>query len=140
MKRIVIFSVIVASIFLYISCDTPISKYETKDADEKQIVSLLNTFCDACNSGDLTKLQSIFHDDGVFNSVRGGKVTKSKMTEKNSEWFTISGKIKLKNPNFTIGDDDATVTVQGKHGAHYTTGHRFTLIKVNDRWLIANFQ
>ena len=140
MTKALLISLAFSTLLIVNSCDSSIEKYNPKNEDEKQIVSLLITFCDACNSGDLTKLQSIFHDYGVFNSVRGGKVTKSKMTEKNPEWFTISGKIKLKNPKFTMGDNDATVTVQGKHGTHYTTGHRFTLIKENDRWLIVNFQ
>ena len=140
MRRLLFVSSVLSVIWLFHSCDSSLKSYKPKNEDEKQIVKLLDTFCDACNNGDLTMLQSIFHDGGVFNSVRGGKVTKGKMTEKNPEWFTMSGKIKLNNPKFIIGNDDATVTVQGKHGAHYTTGHRFTFTKVNGRWLIINFQ
>ena len=140
MKRILFVVLSLSSLLISTSCDTPIEKYKPKNEDEKQIIALLNTFCDACNSGDLAELQSIFHEEGIFNSVRGGKVTKSQMTEKEPEWFTISGKIKLKNPKITFGNNEARVTVQGKHGTHYTTGHRFTLAKENDRWLIMEFR
>ena len=140
MRRILLVFLTLNLFLIFNSCDTPLNKYQPKNEDEKQIIALLESFCDACNNGDLAKLQSIFHDEGVFNSVRGGKVTKSQITEKESEWFTVSGKIKLKNPDFTLGSSDATVTVQGKHGTHYTTGHRFTLAKENDRWLIKEFR
>jgi len=136
MKR-TLFIIFILSIFLlFNSCDTPLNEYQAKNEDEKQIIALLNTFLEANNSGDLINLQKTFHDNGIYKSLRGGQVTKSQITETQPEWFTIAGKIELKNPEIKIAENEATVQVKSKHGAHFTSSEIFTLIKENNRWLI----
>ena len=136
MKRIIFIWIVLSTFLQFISCETSINEYKPKNDDEKQIIALLNTYVDSCNNGDLKRLQTTFHDGGIYNSVRGGQVTKSEITQKDPEWFTIAGKIQLKNPEFEINGNKATVLVTARHGKHYKGASLFTLVKEDKQWLI----
>jgi hypothetical protein len=136
MKRIIFIGFLLSTVLLFISCETSINEYKPKNEKEKQIIALLNTFVDSCNNGDLKRLQDTFHDGGIYNSVRGGQVTKSEITQKDPEWFTVAGKIELKNPEFEINGNLATILVTARHGNHYKGASLFTLVKEDNQWLI----
>jgi hypothetical protein len=93
----------------------------------------LNTYRDARNSGDLVKLQSTFHDDGIYISGRGGQFTKETLSQVN--W--AEEKLELYNPAFEIDDNEAKVTVTAKYlSGTWKINQIYTLVKENDRWLI----
>ena len=136
MRRILYVSVVLSFILLLNSCDSSLNSYKPKNEEERQIISLLITFSDACNKGDLTKIKSVFHENGVYNGVRGGQVTKSQITETDPKWWTLAGKIQIKNPEFKINEEEAEVLVKVKHGAHFSKYSVFNLKKSGDQWLI----
>ena len=118
------------------SCDTPLNDYQPKSEDEKQIIVLLNTYLDARNEGDLSRLQSTFHDNGVYISNDGIKVPKAEIVKTESEWWVSGGKVELLNPEIKIKGKDATVLATEKHGTHFKTAGLYTLVKENVNWLI----
>jgi hypothetical protein len=127
---------LISAVVFTTSCDTSISEYEPKNEDEKQIISLLSTFVDAGNAGDLATIAVSFHDSGTYKSVRGAQITKNQIAETKPEWWTVSGNVRLANPKMTVSKDRAKVVVTAKHGAHYKTTTVFTVVKENQRWLI----
>jgi hypothetical protein len=133
MKRIIFIGFLLSTVLLFFSCGTSINEYKPKNENEKQIIALLSTYVDSCNNGDLKRLQATFHDGGIYNSVRGGQITSSEITQKDPEWFTIAGKIQLKNPEFKINGNQATVLVTARHGNHYKGASLFKLIKQNNQ-------
>ena len=136
MKRILFVFLTLPMFFLLSSCDTPISKYETKNEDEKQIIALLENYLDARNSGDMSRLQSTFHEDGVYLSNDGIEVPRSKITEMDPEWWVQGGKLKLLNPEIKLNGSEAEVLVKTKHGTHYQITNYYTLTKVDNQWFI----
>ena len=56
MKMSLYFSLVLVVFLLFNSCDTPLSKYEPKNDDEKIILKLLYTYVDARNNGDMNAL------------------------------------------------------------------------------------
>ena len=136
MKGIIFSNVILSAIFLFISCDTPINKYDTKNEDEKQIIALLENYLDARNNGDMNRLQSTFHEDGVYLSNDGIKVPRSEIAKMDPEWWVQGGKLKLLNPEIKLNGSKAEVLVKTKHGTHYQVTNYYTLTKVDNQWLI----
>jgi hypothetical protein len=110
------------------------NKYSAKNEEEKKIIALLNTYCDARNSADLAKLHSTFHDDGIYISGRGGQFTKDKILETNpQDW--LDNKVVLYNPDFKVNGNEAKVTMTAKYGSFKTT-QIYTLVNESDNWLI----
>ena len=136
MKRALLIGFIISALLLFNSCDIPLNDYQPKSEDEKQIIVLLNTYLDARNNGDLNRLQSIFHDNGVFTSDAGIKVPKAEIVKTESEWWVMAGKVELLNPEIKINGKDATVLATEKHGTHYKTAGLYTLVNENGHWLI----
>jgi hypothetical protein len=136
MKRAFLIGFIISALLLFNSCDTPLNDYQPKSEDEKQIIVLLNTYLDARNNGDLNRLQSAFHDNGIYISSDGIKVPKAEIVKTESEWWVGGGRIELLNPEIEINSKDATVLVTEKHGTHYKTAGLYTLVKENGHWLI----
>ena len=85
MKRFIYISLILALFLVFNSCDTPLSKYEPKNDEEKNIVALLNTYCDARNRGDIVTLHSLFDDKGQYISARGAILTKKRDCRKRTQ-------------------------------------------------------
>jgi hypothetical protein len=122
-----------ASTIFLISCDIPINRYEPKNEDEKMVVALLNEYCDARNSGDLKRLQSTFHDDGVYKGGHGGAFTKVDFYQ--IDWK--EEKVELYNLDININDSSAKVTATAKyHSGTWKTTHVYMLTLVGDKWLI----
>lgn len=136
MKAYVVAGIIIATFVMLISCDTPLNEYQPKSEDEKQISALLNAFIEARNSGDLTRLQSTFHDDGLYISNQGIRVPKAQIAGTQPEWWIDHGTVRLLNPEIEISNTDAKVRVTEKHGAHFKTPGIYTLRKENGHWLI----
>jgi hypothetical protein len=136
MKRAFLIGFIISALLLLNSCDTPLNDYQPKSEDEKQIIVLLNTYRDARNNGDLNRLQSAFHDNGIYISSDGIKVPKAEIVKTESEWWVGVGRIELLNPEIEINSNDATVLVTEKHGTHYKTAGLYTSVKENGHWLI----
>jgi hypothetical protein len=108
MKRILLVFLTLFSFLIFNSCDTQINKYETKNEDEKKIIALLEEHCAARNSADLKKLQSTFHDGGIYISGDGGQFTKEKILETNpKDW--LDHKVELYNPEIKINGNEAQV-------------------------------
>ena len=134
MKRVILINFVLSAFLLFNSCDTPMNKYSAKNEEEKKIIALLNTYCDARNSADLAKLQSTFHDDGIYISGRGGQFTKDKILETNpQDW--LDNKVDLYDPEFKVNGNEAKVTMTAKYGSFKTT-QIYTLVNENDNWLI----
>ena len=136
MKRILFINFVLSFILIFNSCDTPINKYETKNEDEKQIIAVLEDYLDARNSGDMKRLQSTFHEDGVYLSNDGIEVPKSKIAGMDPEWWVQGGKLKLLNPEIKLNGSEAEILVKTKHGAHYQITNYYTFTKVENKWLI----
>ena len=136
MKRAFLIGFIISALLFFNSCDTPLNDYKPKSEDEKQIIVLLNTYLDARNEGDLSRLQSTFHDNGVYISNDGIKVPKAEIVKTESEWWVSGGKVELLNPEIKIKGKDATVLATEKHGTHFKTAGLYTLVKENGNWLI----
>jgi hypothetical protein len=113
-----------------------LEEYQPKNDNEKKITQLLRTYLDARNSGDLIRLQSTFHDRGVYYSGRGGKFTKSQIAETEPEWWVGDGKVDLVGLKFNIDGNQAIVFATAVYGSIYKTAHKFTLINENNNWFI----
>ena len=136
MKRALLIGLIISALLLFISCEIPLNDYQPKSEDEKQIIVLFNTYADARNKGDLNRLQSTFHDNGVYISNDGIKVPKAEILKTESEWWVRAGVVELLNPEIKINGNDATVLATEKHGTHFKTAGLYTLVKENGHWLI----
>lgn len=138
MKRLLYFGFALTVILVFSSCDTPISKYEPKNDDEKSIIILLNTHVDARNNGDTKTLASLFQDDGVI-FYSGNKWTKSQIADSDpAEWSRFD--ISLFNPEININDREATVNtiLEAKMGFDkWKLPIVFSLTKEGDKWLIS---
>ena len=136
MKRMLFVFLTLPMFLLFNSCDTQINKYQAKNEDEKQIIALLNSYCEARNSADLKKLQSTFHDDGVYHSGGGGVFNKEKIVDTNpQDW--LDNKVELFNPEIKIDGKKAQVTTLAKYaGGAAKMTHIYTLVNENDQWLI----
>lgn len=134
MKKIFLMTTTILLVLVLNSCDTPLKEYSPKNEDEKNIIALLNTYCDARNSADLEKLQETFHDNGIYISGRGGQFTKEKIVETNpKDW--LDNKVDLYDPEFKISGNEAKVTMTAKYGTFKTT-QIYSLVNENNNWLI----
>ena len=131
---------ILSTALVLFSCDTSIGDYQPRSEDEKKIIALLAAFVDAGNAGDLAAIQASFHDQGSYKNVRGGKITKNQIPQTDPEFWTVAGKVQLKNPKLQVSDNRAEVIVTAKHGAHFTATTVFTLTKEDNRWLIVKVE
>jgi hypothetical protein len=122
--------------FLFSSCDTPISKYETKNEDEKEVIDLLTRYTEAINKGDAEQIIPLFHENGVYVTGRTkDSLSREKMAEWNSENWLMDGQRKLYNPEITINGNEAKVIAKVMYGnTSYT--QVYTLVKENNEWLI----
>lgn len=136
MKSALLIGIIISTFVLLNSCDTPLNEYNPKNEDEKQISALLNTYLDARNSGDLVKLQSTFHDDGVYIGGRGGQFTKTQIAETKPEFWVSDGEVQLLNPEINVNGNEATVMATAKYGTTFKTANIYTLVKEDKNWLI----
>jgi hypothetical protein len=136
MTRALLISLALSTLLLFNSCDSSIEKYNPTNDNEKEIISLLNTYCDARNSANLKKLQSIFHDDGVYISGDGGQFTKEKILETNpKDW--LDHKVELYNPEIKINGNKAQVITLAKYfSGTYKVTQYFDLVNDNNQWLI----
>ena len=136
MKRILLVLLTLFSFLIFNSCDTQINKYQAKNEDEKQIIALLDEYCAARNSADLIKLQSTFHDDGVYISGDGGQFTKEKILETNPK-DRLDHKVKLYNPEIKINGNKAQIITLAKyHSGTYKVTQYYDLVNENNQWLI----
>ena len=131
MKVSFVAGILITTFVLLNSCDTPLNEYQPKSKDEKQISALLNAFIEARNSGDLTRLQSTFHDDGLYISNQGIRVPKAQIADTQPERWIDHGTVQLLNPEIEISNTDAKVRVTEKHRAHFKTPGIYTLRKEN---------
>ena len=136
MKRIKYAIFVLFACLLFNSCDTSLNEYVPKNDTEKDITALLNTYLDARNNGEINKLASMFHDNGMYIAGNGATFTKSQIAESGTEWWVQYGKIKLLTPEININDNEATVSCTAKFGVSYKTPHICTLIRDNENWLI----
>ena len=136
MKKVFLIGLVICLVHLFTSCEKSLTDYQAKSEDEKQIIERLNLFVDAGNRGDVAAIQDSFHTDGTYKSVRGARITRSQIPETKPEWWTVSGKVALKDPRLQITGERAEVIVTARHGAHYKTTTVYTLAKENGRWLI----
>jgi hypothetical protein len=136
MKTTLVIGTFISLCLLVYSCDTPLNEYQPQNEGERQITELLITFQNACNNGDIGTLQALFHDNGTYESVRGGQITKSQIAETDPDWWAVSGKIQMSSPEITIGENECKVFVNTKHGAHFKAANVFNLVKENGKWLI----
>ena len=136
MTRALLISLAVSTLLLFNSCDSSIEKYNPKNEDEKKIISLLNTYCATRNSADLKKLQSTFHDDGIYISGDGGQFTKEKILETNpKDW--LDHKVELYNPEIKINGNKAQVITLAKYfSGTYKVTQYYDLVNENNQWLI----
>ena len=146
MKRLFIISFLLTVYIVLTACDTPLNEYKPKNDDEKQIVALLNDYQTARNSNDIEKLQSTFHDDGVYISRDGIEWSKSKMKETPEEWYKAKGsleeigKVELYNTKISVDGDKAKVFTEANYGKVYKWAHNYTLVKENNDWLIMKME
>ena len=139
MKRFIIFNVIICAIFLFNSCDTPLTEYKSKNEDEKQIVDLLQKYTDTRNSVDIKGIRSTFHDDGIYYKGMGGELKASDIETADPEIWTRAGKLKMTDPDIKINGEEALVTVNTWYGnAKFQAA--FTVVKENGNWLIKTFR
>jgi len=136
-------------------CDALIEKYEPKNRDEREIVSLLIQYQDAKNHFDIERYLSSFHDKGLFTFQCGRMVGKAVLEEElptfwndiqsgNAAVFPIvhecingdyykSGE--LNNLQLEINHDTAEATVLFTKGVCRVELY-FSMLRENDRWLI----
>jgi hypothetical protein len=139
MKRVIIINVILSSILLFNSCDTPLTDYKPKNEDEKQIVELLQKYTDTRNSVDVKGIRSTFHDDGIYYKGWGGELKASDIETSDPEIWTRAGKLKMTDPSIKIDGEEALVTVNTWYGkAKFQAA--FTVVKENGNWLIKTFR
>ena len=139
MKRIIIINVIISSIFLFNSCDTPLTEYKPANEDEKQIVDLLQKYTDTRNSVDIKGIRSTFHDDGIYYKGMGGELKASDIESADPEIWSRAGKLKMTDPDIKINGEEALVSVNTWYGkAKFQAA--FTMVKENGNWLIKTFR
>ena len=96
MKVILGTGAIISLCMVLSSCDSSLNDYQPQNEDERQIAELLITFQDACNNGDIGTLQALFHDNGTYESVRGGQITKGQIAETDPDWWTVGWRKRFK--------------------------------------------
>ena len=135
MKRILFINVILCSILLFHSCDTPLNEYKPKSDDEKQIVALLQNFADARNNEDVLAIQSTFNDNGKYIAGNGVEYTKNQIATSDPKWWTSYGKFAITDPDIKINGNEAQVSMNTWFGkARYQAA--YNLVKENGQWLI----
>ena len=137
------------------SCSDSITKYDPKNQDEREIISLLIQYQEAKNHFDIERLLSFLHEKGEFSFECGLMVSKTKVREALPDLWAeirsgnqaavpmvhecINGDYKksgeLNSPQIEINHDAAEVTV------NYTSGfcrlpQYFSMLRENDRWMI----
>ena len=139
MKRILYINVILCSVLLFISCDTPLTEFKTKNEDEKQIVDLLQKYVDTRNGLDIKGIRSTFHDDGIYYKGMGGELKASDIESADPEIWSRGGELKMTDPDIKINGEEALVTVNTWYGnAKFQAA--FTVVKENGHWLIKAFR
>ncbi len=135
MKRIIFINIILSSILLFSSCDTPLNEYQPKSEDEKQIVALLQTFVEARNSQDLKIIRSLFHDNGIYYKGMGGEIKASDIESTDPEWWTSFGKFGITDPEITINGNEAQISMNTIYGNGRFQAF-YVLVKEDGKWLI----
>jgi len=135
MKGLFYASLILATLIVFTSCDASMEKYVPKDDTEKSIIDFLNSYLDDRNKGDVIKLASMFHDNGIYIAGDTSQYTKKEIAEKDPTWWTQYGEAKLSNLEIKINGDEATVSVTGKWGVTLKFSQTITLVKENGKWL-----
>ena len=138
MRKSSYFSLVLAVFLLFISCDTPLSKYEPKNDDEENILKVLNTHVDARNNGDTKILASLFQDNGVMTYI-SVKYTKSKIANSDPKLWS-QYKIALYDTEIVINNKEATVktVLKAKMGFDkWRIPTTFTLTNDGNKWLIS---
>ena len=139
--KIIKYTIFVLSAFLLLnSCDTSLNEYVPKNDDERNIVSILNTYVDSRNNGDINTFTSLLHDEGKYIAGNGGKFTKKQIAESDPEWWVQYGKMKLLNSEFVINGNEAKVSSTGKWGGVYKAPHITSLINKDGTWLIVKIK
>lgn len=149
------FFLIIITLVVCSCCDSSIVKYEPKNQDEKEIISLLIQYQDAKNNSDIEKLLSFLHDKGKFTFQCGRMVNKAVLKEElPSFWADIqSGNAavfpivhecingdyyksgELNNLRIEINNDTAEATVLFTKGVCRVELY-FSMLREKDRWLI----
>ena len=139
MKKIIIVNVIISSIFLFNSCDTPLTEYQPKNENEKKIVETLKTFTDARNNVDLKVIRSTFHDEGIYYKGLGGELKASDIETADPEIWTRAGIFKITDPDIKINGEEALVIVNTWYGkAKFQAA--FKMVEENGNWLIKTYR
>jgi hypothetical protein len=142
--------------FVIISCgDIPMSEYQPKNQDEREIVSLLMKHQDAKNHFDIDKLLPLLHNEGKFSFECGRMISKRQLkTELPGFWADIkSGNTaiipivhecingdyfktgELNNPKIVIHSETARAAVLFTNGVCRIEQY-FSLVRENHKWLI----
>jgi hypothetical protein len=136
MKRLINISFIFI-IFLFISCGTPLDKYQPKSEAEKELTETLLRHADARMSGDMDKILLGIHDNCQISLRPNVMLSKQQLSEIRADEWVYDGKVSFSDPKFDIADDKAIIDlklnigVAGKRNIHYT------MVKENDDWLIS---
>ena len=132
-------SFILATILMFISCDTPLTEYKPANDDQKQIVDLLQKYTDTRNSVDIKGIRSTFHDEGIYYKGMGGELKASDIESADPEIWSRAGKLKMTDPDIKINGEEALVSVNTWYGkAKFQAA--FTMVKENGNWLIKTFR
>ena len=126
---------ILAIFLLSISCDTPLTEYNPKNEDEKQIVDLLQKYADARNNEDVIGIQSLFHDNGIYLSGAGPKYTKSEIATTDPMWWSEMGEYRITDPDIKINGNEALVSMNSWYGKGRFQA-AVTLVKEDGNWLV----
>lgn len=138
------------------ACQTPLSDYQARIPEEKEIVRILIEFQDAKNNRDMDRLLPLLHPDGEFTYACGIMVSKTDLAAKlpgfwegldsqllgtvpmaheclNGDYYT---KGVLKEPEITISADNAQVKVWFTRRWWSSLLLFATLVKADGRWQI----
>ena len=138
MNRLLNTCVLITSLFVLCSCETPLNKYLPINDTEKELVEILNMYLEARNSNDVRKLATLFVDDGEYIAGDGTTLNgRGGIANSDPVWWTQYGKQKIFNPKFHIEESKATVSVIGRWGMAHRRPQTFNLLKSDDKWLIS---
>ena len=138
MNRLFQTSVLIASLLVLCSCETPLNKYLPVNETEKELVETLNMYLEARNSNDVRKLATLFDDDGQYIAGDGTTLRgREDIAKSDPVWWTQYGKQKIFNPKFHIEENKATVSIIGRWGMAHRRPQTFSLINSDGKWLIS---
>ena len=139
MKRFLVRNTfILAVIFMLYACaGVPLKDYQSRTADEEELIEVIMKHERAWNEQDLPGFMATFHDSALIELGCGGPlVPVNESADRIKRMMSEYPRVKLINPRLDVSKDDAVVEVTSTELGDEFHLFRIEMQKENEQWFI----